>query len=252
LCIHNKKKKRKMGNGGSSESNEERSMRSIIETEAFSQRGWLNIPLFILIILAWGTVLAFFLVFWIMNTDLLGEPNIVWSNSPWFVPHLSLTLTLTQIPLFGLRTVPIEAPAIWTAVFAIVAVIFDAAVSLFYQGLWWKCTLNTGSFTSRENEICDKEYTELSVIAWFNLMLIFHAIATIFTGFAIYYSDTGRVAKIKAGVGRQWQKAKEGGKSLLETLKSSEANVDTQQKLQFRNPGRFANGVNDGRAPSWG
>jgi hypothetical protein len=243
-----------MGSGGSTESAEERSLTSIIEGQAFSKRGWLNIPLFFVIALAWIAILTFYLIFWIENTDLFGSPSIVWSNALWYGPQLfALTIVATMIPFFGIRTHPLEAPTIWMALIAIVATVFNGAAALFYFRLWWQCTLNTGSFTPREDEICDTEYTELSVIAWFGIVFLVHSIVAIFTGFGVYYSDTGRLEEIKEYSGRKLRAAKEKGSSLLSAFQGKEkvdAMIQGNPTMRFRAGAVKQMGL-DGRAPAW-
>jgi hypothetical protein len=243
-----------MGNGSSSESMEESSLTAIIEMQAFSKRGWLNIPLFFIIALVWISMLTFYLVFWIEDTDLFGSPSIVWSNTLWYGPQLfGIAITSTMIPFFGLRTHPLQAPAIWMALIGIVATVFNCAAALFYFRLFWQCWLDTGSFTPREDEICDTEFNELVLIAWFGAVFILHSIVSIFTGFAIYYSDTGRLEQIKEVGGRGLRKVKQQGSSLLESFQGKvkvESKIDGNPSMRYRSAASKQVGL-DGRAPSW-
>ena len=79
----------------------------------------------------------------------------------------------------------------------LVAFVFNVVAMIFYQRLFWQCVTNTGNFEPIENDICDHNLAELSTIAWFNVLFVFHAPAASIIGALVYSSDSSRFEELR-------------------------------------------------------
>ncbi len=184
-------------------------------------RSWfLNLLLVGLVISGGAMFVTLFLEYWIIDFDLLGDPSVVWAHAMWFLPQALVVVLALQTVVFKIATSPFQAPSVWMTLAAFVAFVFNAVVLVFYQRLFWQCVTNTGNFKALEDDICDNQLTELSTIAWFNVIFVAHSLVSIVTGVLVYSSDSARFeelrAKIKAsfkGLRRRAAKAAVGSKA---------------------------------------
>jgi len=162
------------------------------------ERGVLvNLALVILAISGAVLFLVLYLLFWIIDMDLLGDPEPVWAQAMWFAPQMVLVVLLFQAIAFPMSRNPLRSTVVWGIVAGLVAGVLDVVVSIFYFRLFWQCVTNTGSFEPLEDDICDNHLAELSVIAWFNFVFFFHALLSIVVCAWAYTKDLSRMENLR-------------------------------------------------------
>lgn len=158
----------------------------------------INLSLLALAIAGAVLILVLYLLFWIIDMDLLGDPEPVWAQVLWFAPQLALVLLLFQTIAYPMRRNPLQSPAVWSIVVGLIAVVFNVVASIFYFRLFWQCVTNLGSLEPIEDDICEHSKAELYTIAWFNFVFFFHALASIVICAWAYSKDLSRMSNLKA------------------------------------------------------
>lgn len=168
-----------------------------------------------------GAVLFIVLVlmYFIIDLNLLGDPEPVWAHVHLFAPQLGLVFVIFQSLVYKMENNPLRAPAVWGIGLGLVAIVFDVVASFFYFRLFWKCVFNSGSFDPLESDMCDHQKTALYTIAWFDFLFFWHAVVSVVLLAWAYTSDIGRIdslkRRLKGGVRNLSGKAKSLDFSLM-------------------------------------
>jgi len=169
----------------------------LISSFAKKRGALVNLVLLALAISGAVLFIILYLLFWIIDMDLRGDPEPVWAQAMWFAPQLGLVLLLFQTIIYPMRKNPIQSPAVYAIVAALVSMVFDIVVSVFYFRLFWQCFTGIGTLKPLEDDICHDHKPELYTIAWFNFVFFWHALASaIFCAWA-YTKDLRRISDLK-------------------------------------------------------
>lgn len=162
--------------------------------------------------------LILYLMYWIIDLDLLHDPEPVWAHAMMFAPQLGLVVCIFQTIIYKMENNPFRAPAVWGIAAGLVAIVFNVVASFFYFRLFWKCVTNIGTFGVLEQDMCDHQKTALYTIAWFNFVFVVHAIISVVLLAWAYTSDIGRIDSLKrkfsGGLSTIVRKAREKGGDL--------------------------------------
>jgi len=140
----------------------------------------INLGLLALAISGAALFLVLYLLFWIIDMDLLGDPSPVWAQAMWFAPQLGLVFILFQVIIFPMRSNALQSAAVWGIVIGLVACVFNVVASIFYFRLFWQCVTDLGTLEPLEDDICSDHKAEMYTIAWFNFVFFFHALKKFF------------------------------------------------------------------------
>ena len=176
---------------------EDEGITGMLSTYAKKRTVLVNLSLLALTISGAVLFLILYLLFWIIDMDLLGDPEPVWAQAMWFAPQLGLVVALFQTMVYPMAKNPLRSPAVLGIVLGLVALVFDVVVSIFYFRLFWKCVTNIGTFEPLEDDICENHKAELYTIAWFNFAFFFHALLSIVFCAWAYSRDLSRLQGLR-------------------------------------------------------
>lgn len=197
-------------------------IRGYVQGGLTANREWyINLLLVVLLMSGIAAIIFIFMEFWIIDLNLLKDPNPVWVHVIWFLPHAAVVLLLAQTMLYGVQSNPIQAPSIWLVVAAFVAFVFDIAALVFYQRLFWYCVLETGSFGTLEMQICNDSLLELSTLAWINAIFVAHALVSGITGVLVFTSDTEQFKGARSLLSSGFRKARSAAGSAAKRARSA-------------------------------
>jgi hypothetical protein len=184
-------------------------------------------------------------MYWIIDLNLLGDPEPVWAHAMMFAPMLGLVVLLFQTVIYKMENNPLRAPAVWGIAAGLVAIVFNVVASFFYFRLFWKCVTNIGTFEPLEQDMCDHQKTALYTIAWFNFVFFFHALISVVLLAWAYTSDVGKIDSLK-------RRLSGGLRSAGRSLKAKGGDLDLSFMKIHNEDDKFVAGLIGNMVPSYG
>jgi hypothetical protein len=204
-----------------------------------------NVGLILLAVAGAALFLVLYLMYFIIDLNLLGDPEAVWSHAMMFAPQLGLVVLLFQSVIFRMENNPLKAPTVWGIVVGLVAIVFNVVASFFYFRLFWKCVTNIGSFEPLEQDMCDYQKTALYTIAWFNFVFCFHALISVVLLAWAYTSDVGKIDSLK-------RKISGGLRTALRKVRSNDGTLNLSLMKIHNEDDKFVAGLIGNMVPSYG